>query len=188
MDSGRFDALTIALGGRRRALLRALVAGALAVTLPPIAPSPAGAACRDAGRPCRRRRDCCSNRCRRGTCRPCRSADDCSVGADCIEGQCVTIAGTCSAGADTCLSGPGTGAISCNAGSPAACFCFQTIGGATRCGTVVDPPPGTCVGCTADDQCVTATDVVEAFCANDSGPRCSCDTGQPGFCALPCPN
>ena len=194
MDDGRFDALTIALT-RRPTLRGSLLAGAGAA-LAGVGFAGAGpATCQEPGLACKKNGDCCATGCKKkrgkksGRCRPCPGGGlfcgqaCCAPGADCLDGDCVTAAGTCPAGADTCASP--TGVIGCNP-SPAGCFCFVSIGGATRCGLIANAGAG-CVGCAVDDDCPAATGAAGAVCVA-SGGRCTCSTGLGGFCVIPCPD
>ena len=68
MDTKRFDNLAVALGTHRRAVLGGLAAAALAGLAPA---SGVVAACRAPKKPCARKTQCCTGKCKRGKCAKC---------------------------------------------------------------------------------------------------------------------
>ncbi len=94
MDGRRFDDWSRHLGTRatRRTMAKATVGGALASALALFGAGAADAAdnatCRGTGEVCRRRNQCCSNRCRSGRC-DCRDRGAaCFVDRACCSGRC----------------------------------------------------------------------------------------------------
>lgn len=119
MDLSRFDTLVRTLGttSSRRTVLRALV-GVVLAGLGLVGAERAGAAgCRAVGKPCSRKRQCCSGVCKRSRCR-------------------AHNVGTCDASTSPC------GAPACN--NRAGCSCFITTGGATFC-SAADQQCANCV-------------------------------------------
>lgn len=107
MDDQLFDDFTRVLGSTetRRRVMKVLGSGGLAVLLARLDLGASEAACRNAKKRCKRDKQCCSGRCKKGRCK--------GNGAP-IDEFCLTQA-------------PGT---ECGDG----CFCLSTTSGARRCG------------------------------------------------------
>lgn len=101
--------------------------------------------------------------------------NSCGAGRLCVKGKCVAGAGTCPDGANVCGADPFNDP--CN-GNPN-CFCFQKVGGGTRCGTSVT----NCGACTTTEEC--AAHGTGAVCVIAPVDACECTAGQ-GFCITPC--
>jgi hypothetical protein len=92
MDGREFDemARSLVTSGSRRAGLRALVSGALAVGVARLGlEEVAGAAsgsCKQVGRKCEKDNDCCSKKCRRGKCRCLKAQAKCGASAGVNDG------------------------------------------------------------------------------------------------------
>ena len=141
MDPTRFDRLarSLAAPATRRAALQGLAAGGLGAALGLLGWREAGAThyfCRHVGTGCGSGRQCCSGRCRNGTCRAHHK-------------------GTCAAGQDTCAGQ----SVFCN--GDLGCACYVTTGGASFCGAgnIIY-----CVACQRDKQCDATTGVVGSAC------------------------
>jgi|SRR5918998_4567956 hypothetical protein len=163
MDASRFDALTRSLSGTassRRQLLRGVASSALGAVATTLGVTKTGAAlvtCVPVGKPCRRRGQCCSGRCRgpQGE-KTCRAHN---------VGTCTATQNFCTSATDLCGGGQ--------------CGCTRTTGGASFCSK-----GGTSVSCTKDAQCVAALDTPGAACVVFAGSDC---TPEGNRCALPCP-
>jgi hypothetical protein len=131
------------------------------------------AGCVKLGEKCKRDDRCCAGECKNGKCR-CTRNRHCDTGQRCVKRRCVTGRGTCPIGTDSCV-GPSTG---CN-GNPN-CFCYATVGGATRCGEFA----GNCGGCADDGDCAPLG--VGAFCVKTTAACCHPSLGTT-ICAVPCP-
>jgi hypothetical protein len=160
MDGHRFDTITKAWTRLpRRRLLGGLAGSALGAFAAPHGVREAGAAlfpCRQVGRRCNDKSQCCSSRCKRGRCR-----------AHHVQ--------RCTAAKDICL----TGTFRCGGGL---CECDLTTGGAFFCSS----GEGECVDCTTDAECDIALDTQGAACIAIFHAGCSCGNGSPTFCAKPC--
>jgi hypothetical protein len=163
MDARQFDGFVrrLANGASRRRVLGLLVAGGLGGTLSLRERQVAEARCRPRNRKCN------------GIC--------CPKGTFCSNPstqQCVSLQGTCDAGDNFCADG--TDATRCGGGI---CFCWQTFGGKTRCGTSITG----CGTCTGDGTCVTQFGA-GSFCVKPKVQSNFCGNcaANAGFCAAPC--
>jgi hypothetical protein len=129
--------------------------------------------------PCLTGEECCGGECspENKLCGRGPAGHVCLDGKDCASGVCVghRCADTgCIFNNDYCILGVGT----CHGGG----FCLQAADGSgPRCG--VDTGASGICNCTTHEECVAALGA-GAFCANDSGPHCSC-SGAPTFCVGP---
>ena len=83
MDGEWFAAMARTLAaGSRRAAIRALVVSELVAGLARLGPAEA-AACKAVTRKCDRNRDCCSRKCKQGTCRCRKPLERCTQASDC---------------------------------------------------------------------------------------------------------
>ena len=107
MDGSRFDrwTKTMARGGSRRVVVRALAGGALAAGLGRLGRAAVAAACQKKGKPCDQDQDCCSKRCKHGTCLCSKAGKGCTNANDCCSSG--GGAGTCSGATETCCRLPG---------------------------------------------------------------------------------
>lgn len=141
----------------RRAALKLLAAalGGGALTRFELAEVAAGT-CRQVGDGCRRRRQCCSGRCRgmkgKKTCRG-------------------HHAGTCKRGDNVCKAGAGA---TCGDG----CSCFMTTGGAPFCGRFAFR-----AACHRDKECEAEGAGRGAACVRNDG---ACEVESATFCAARC--
>ena len=199
MDADHFDALTRILGraaATRRAALGTLLVAALgrAVRSPAEA---AAAACDRTGRPCRKDGQCCSGRCKQGTCAGCPNGrmacggacvnpnNDpkncgkcnrrCAAGQACVDGVCQCGGASCP---DGCCDGAtcqtGTANDHCGRGGAACVACandLECVGGSCAC-TAASCPSGCCAGAT----CKLGT--ADGFCGANGAACVACGTGQ----------
>jgi hypothetical protein len=197
VDANRFDHLTLVLGegSSRRRVGLLLAAVGLGASLPVGSETdarkkrcppcrfkkngkckgkkPDGTACGDGF-------SCLDGRC---TCLP--AERECPGEFCCPEGQVCDVSRTQCANPGACapvatLACVGQ-EVTCN--GSASCSCLRDVDGATHCGT--SRKGGSCNECVDNDDCVTLTGVVGAFCV-ESGSNACCSPGQ-RFCRLPCP-
>ena len=163
MDDKRFDGFVrrLASGASRRRVLGLLLAGGLGGTLGLLERRETEARCRPRNRKCN------------GFC--------CPKGFFCFNPEfqdCASLSDTCDAGDNFCADG--TDATKCGGGN---CFCWQTFGGKTRCGTGATG----CGTCSRDGQCIDQVGA-GSFCVKpkvQSGFCSNCGANE-GFCAQPC--
>jgi hypothetical protein len=127
MDIQRFDAIGrwLAVGNSRRSTLRGLVGSALAIGMGRLTLEEAAAACKNAGKKCKKAKECCSGACKgkkgKKTCR-CRTVRQSCTGTFsentcCGELKCATngagepdrcckvLEDSCSSNSDCCIAG-----------------------------------------------------------------------------------
>jgi hypothetical protein len=173
LDGDRFDELTIALGARRRTVLRALLAGAGAAL---VGLDRAGAggtpACKAPGGTCRKAGDCCDTRCKRKRGAKKGRCADCPGGTQYCGGVCCPAGESCFGGACTC------GAASCPGGCCGGGVCRPgTADGA--CGT----DGGACAACEDGRRCVGGQCVCDdQSCADGCCQGGTCHVDDDGAC------
>lgn len=164
MDAQQFDGVVrwLAIGASRRRTLGVLLAAGLGGTPSLLLRQEAEARCRPRNRKCN------------GIC--------CPKGEFCRDPntqQCVSLKNSCSAGANFCADG--TDATRCGQGN---CFCWQTFGGKTRCGTAAT---ASCDTCSGDGTCVDLFGA-GSFCVKPKvqSNLCGNCAANQGFCAVAC--
>jgi hypothetical protein len=192
MEGSRFDAMAIALGTRRRAVLAALLTGGLGSMLGRAQAGAGPAACQGPGQVCRTRADCCATRCRKkqgkreGRCKACGGGRQycggacCRPGEDCVGGACVCPG--CVDG-EACVPGTSDDACGAGGGACAACAAGQRCLGNGSCAiscTDQDRPCGSCAQGASNCSPESSGQLVCWFTgAPDSTPDGGCgDTGQ----------
>lgn len=183
MDDQRFDTLARILGASRsrRSAFKLLSGGAIGAVLLRFGIDDVAAfneACRSLGRRCDRDRDCCSRRCRRGTCR-------CPAGTTQINtSTCQSnIDGTCPTDAkiNFCRNTGFTCGINVNSTN---CVCYSTKEGGTFCSDGLPPTTGACSG--AGTGCQNSSDCPGGACVY-LGTFCGCEGQANEYgCVEPC--
>jgi hypothetical protein len=133
MDATRFDLLarTLAMASSRRQALSALLLGGVALTHG-AGESEAGPGCKNVGKKCKKKKDCCSGICKgkKGK-KKCKAHDT----GGCLAGQQQEECG-------------GDATIACTTSAGETGFCETTTGNAAYCAADID-----CFACTKDADC-----------------------------------
>lgn len=132
MDGQRFDRMTRMLGqGKsRRTVLQTVAATVLAGGLGRLGLENAAAACRESGEQCRRNKQCCSKRCKKGKCRCRKLGGTCKTSNQCCSQSCEPIVNCIDCGR-CCQTNDGN----CEQTSDccASAICEAGLGGRKRC-------------------------------------------------------
>jgi hypothetical protein len=201
MDADHFDALTRILGravATRRAALGSLLVAALGEATRGQVEA-AAAACDRAGRSCRKDGQCCSGKCKQGTCAGCPNGRKacggecvnpdndpkncgkrnrrCAAGQTCFDGVCQCGGASCP---DGCCDGAtcqtGTTNDHCGRGGAACVACADDqvcVGGSCAC-TAASCPSGCCDGTT----CVPAGQQTDGQCGANGAACAACPNGK----------